>query len=153
MKTWKVEGMLNQGFQGHIEYQILLPKETKGVKILFEFDQREVADQFEAWNQKCVRALEENIVGEENTFESGTQIPYYTKLKSEINLSVYCQGVCLGCFHKDKTCKRIEISDENATEGFQPCVFAGGVMTISLHVYSILNEQTKYQLHVFYEDR
>lgn len=153
MRKWKVEGTLNQGFQGHIEYQILLPKETKSVKMLFEFEPREAKDQFETWNQKCVQALKENIVEEKNTFETGMQMPYYKMLKSEINLSVYYKNVCLGCFHKDHTCKKIEISDENATEGFQPCVFTGGVMTISLHVYSILNDQTKYQLEVFDEDR
>lgn len=149
---WSTNGNLNRGFQGHIRYSVLLPEETKGVEIQFEFDKREVETDFQEWNKKCADALLANMTQADWKSEYA-DLDFYKALKSEINISIYHNGECLGSAHRDKMCKEIKISEERASEGFQPHRFCGGNLEISVHVWNVLNDDTKYKLHVLYESR
>lgn len=151
-QEWSTEGILNKGFQGHIVYSVLLPKKAKGVRITFEFNKRKAESDFEEWNHQCLMALKKNIPEEDKDLaQKYIDAEFYKKLKSELNITIYHNGVCLGSAHKDKTYRVIEISEKKASEGFEPHSFEGGILEISMHVWDVLNNNTSYRLHVVYD--
>ena len=68
--------------------------------------------------------------------------------KTEINLSVFHNGAYVGCSHRNEIEKHIFISPNEASDGFIPWNFRGGILRVVLHVYQILNDHTPYELTI-----
>ena len=146
MEQYEVDffGRVNKGFQGHISYNFVIPKEINHILVSFSFNKRNAEQDIEALHQHCRSTLAQQMPNA--TFTEEELQFFYRMPKSEINVSVFHNGKCLGSCHKDLLKKEISISALEASEGFYPYVFHGGVIEIILHVQNVLNDETDYTL-------
>lgn len=145
-ELYTAAGKLSLGFQGHIAYSFLLPVNVKALDISFEFDKREPLEHLEEWKEQGVKAVLCNIPGLE--MDESMERHFLNMPKSEINVSVFHNGFCLGSAHRNLLLKEIRISPEGSSEGFLPWKPEGGNIRIVLHVLNVLNNDTNYSLTV-----
>ena len=142
---YRVSGKLPKGFLGHIAYTTVLPKELTGLRLVTTFDKREPAQDLDALRAGCLEAVGENAPGAQlpdSLLDAVLRMP-----KAEINMSVFFDGACVGCAHRDSLKKEVYISPERASAGFLNCR-PRGLARIVLHVYNILNDDTEYTLEL-----
>lgn len=142
----KVQGSLPSGFQGHIEYVLLLPKDVDKLHVIFTFEKREAMQNIEELHSDCLKVLKPLFNGKElNEKEKNF---FYSLPKSEINMSIFINSINIGSAHRDQLCKDVWISEQGSSLGFLPCNPNGGNLRIILHVLNVLNDDTPYTLAV-----
>ena len=63
-------------------------------------------------------------------------------------MSLDYQHAVLGTAHRNELVKEVKISRAEASEGFLPTNFCGGLLEITLHCLNIENDGTNYELIV-----
>ncbi|WP_143321840.1 DUF6669 family protein [Clostridium sp. HBUAS56010] len=145
-ELYKTSGQLSAGYQGHISYLFFIPENMKSLDITFEFDKREPTGNLEEIEKKGIQALLQNIPDLEVTQSVKEQL--LKMPKSEINVSVFHNGACLGTAHRNLLLKEIHISPEYSSEGFLQWKTDEGNLRIVLHVLNVLNDNTNFSLVV-----
>ena len=145
MNGYQVSGSLMKGFLGHISYETVLSEENEGIEISFSFGKRLMENVSDEDREAASLAWKKNYGKDASEEEKDRLIGME---KTEINLSVFHNGAYVGCAHRDETERRIWISPLEASAGFTPWSFKGGVLRIVLHCYQILNDDTPYELIV-----
>ena len=132
---YEISGALCKGFQGHIAYTTALPQQLAGLEICVTFDKRE-PEQEPLLRAACAAAIRQNEPGLELT---GQQQSFLSRSpKSEINVSVFLNGQCVGSAHRNQLTERIVLAPDAACEGFVACRPEG-----VLHVLNVLNDDMK----------
>ncbi|WP_143826244.1 DUF6669 family protein [Scatolibacter rhodanostii] len=137
---YKVSSQLEKGFQGHITYTTILPDDLSRLKVTFSFDKLHAEQDIEELQAGCREALMKNLEEETELLECMASAVYHLP-KSEINVSLFLNDVCVGSAHRNQLTKEIWISEEESSLGFNNCRPAG-VFSIVLHVLNILNDDT-----------
>lgn len=145
-ELYKTSGQLSAGYQGHIAYSFFLPKSVEALDISFEFDKREPLKNLEELKKRGMRAVLCNMPDLE--MDESMEQRFLKMPKSEINVSVFHNGACLGSAHRNLLLKEIHISPEGSSEGFLLWRLQGGNLRIVLHVLNVLNDDTNYSLTV-----
>lgn len=135
---------LCKGFQGHIAYTMVLPRQLAGLEICVTFDKREPEHE-QTLRAACAAAVSQNEPGLELTEQQQGFLS--RSLKSEINVSVFLNGQCIGSAHRNQLTKRIVLAPDAACEGFAACR-PEGVLRVVLHVLNVLNDDTNYTVCV-----
>lgn len=132
---YEISGALCKGFQGHIAYTTVLPQQLAGLEICVTFDKRE-PEQEPLLRAACAAAIRQNEPGLELTEQQQSFLS--RSPKSEINVSVFLNGQCVGSAHRNQLTKRIVLAPDAACEGFVACRPEG-----VLHVLNVLNDDMK----------
>ena len=93
----------------------------------------------------CAAAIRQNEPGLELTEQQQSFLS--RSPKSEINVSVFLNGQCVGSAHRNQLTKRIVLAPDAACEGFVACR-PEGVLRVVLHVLNVLNDDTHYTVCV-----
>lgn len=141
-----VTGVLNRGFQGHIRYMLQLPENVRSIRVQLTFDKREPEWDPEQLRKECKEALLTNMPEEMITEEVLDRFVKFPK--GEINMSLAYHHAVLGTAHRNELVKEVWIGAEDASEGFLPTRFQGGLLEITLHCLNIVNDGTNYELIV-----
>ena len=142
----RMTGILNRDFQGHIRYMIQLPECVSKVRVQLTFDKREPEWDPEQLRSECKDALLTNMPEEIITEELLDRFVKFPK--GEINMSIAYHHAVLGTAHRNELVKEVWIGAEDASEGFLPTRFQGGLLEITLHCLNIVNDGTNYELIV-----
>lgn len=142
----RVTGVLNRGFQGHIRYMLQLPENVRSIRVQLTFDKREPEWDPEQLRRECKEALLTNMPEEMITEEVLDRFVKFPK--GEINMSLAYQHAVLGTAHRNELVKEVKICAAEASEGFLPTNFCGGLLEITLHCLNIVNDGTNYELIV-----
>lgn len=145
-ELYKTSGQLSAGYQGHIAYSFFLPQSVEALDISFEFDKREPLKNLEELKKQGIKAVRCNIP--DLVMDESMENRFLKMPKSEINVSVFHNGACLGSAHRNLLLKEIHISSEGSSEGFLLRKLQGGDLKIVLHVLNVLNDDTNYCLTV-----
>ena len=145
MKKYYVSGELMKDFLGTIIYETILPENINELNIRVSFQKREMEQCTEMDKKLCREAWKKNT-GEIPSASVTDRL--IQGQKTEINVSVFHNGACLGCAHRDEVNKEIILSPRYASEGFTIWKPSQGVLRVVLHVYQVLNDHTPYEVEV-----
>ena len=147
-ELYKVEGILNQGFMGHIMYIVNLEHPYKKLSVSLEYDPRlhKCIQNPEALREACKDAVREYVPLEKLSVAMVERLS--NAPKTEINLSIFLCGDYLGGIFREEPAKKITFSPDYILDGANPYAPMPGPFKIILHVVSILNDNTNYKLTV-----
>ena len=145
IKEYQITGDLMKGFLGNISYETVVPENNESVEIRFYFGKRLMEHITESDKTAAAKAWLLNMGKAATEIDKDVLIGME---KTEINLSVFHNGAYVGCSHRNEIEKHIFISPNEASDGFIPWNFRGGILRVVLHVYQILNDHTPYELTI-----
>ena len=140
-------GVLNKGFQGHIEYHFILPEKVERLHIEMGFDKRDFTGSTEELLALCAKAFKGHLPGKELPMpaEQITRLAG-SLIKTEVNYSVFFEDEFLGTAWWDDMVKETVMDGKSAGRGFLPWQPQAGPLRIVLHALSVVNDETAYYL-------
>lgn len=146
---YRVEGMLNRNFVGHISYTVCLEKVYENIKIDFSFDKQKVnkiTDEIKkAMIIDYINDQKDELVDElsEEKFKEGAK-----HMKTEIHISAFLNDRFIGGIHRQLTDRSIYISSKESTNGAICQDNIQGVLKVNVMVFNIIYDNTQYKLNV-----
>ena len=146
-QIYHVDGVLSQGFVGHVSYATVLRKDFESLHIVLSFEKREVEtkEDKEVFSRKCEQTLREQLGYEEVGSEVVQQLT--SRVKTEISLLIFIDDQCIGSANRDLTTKEVTISATASSPGIINCS-PKGILRVVLHVLNVPNDQTNYSLKI-----
>ncbi|MDR1972371.1 MAG: hypothetical protein LBQ46_10685 [Treponema sp.] len=144
--AYETRGQLNSGFQGYIEYRVYCAEEADRLHISLCFDKREYLGERAPFLQSCLEALRETVPDIKPTDQA---LDYLLTIpKTEVNLAVFFNDLCLGSAFRDSKEKNIALSAAASSPGFIPWRPQAGILRVVICALRILNDNTEYILRV-----
>ncbi|MBQ7931268.1 MAG: hypothetical protein IJ334_09685 [Clostridia bacterium] len=149
-ELYHVEGTLNRGFVGQITYMVCLEKPCDKLDIHFTFDKRKRKySQNEATPERIAETIEvcRRDYGLEITEERAREI-ILNDMKTEIHTLATLNDEFIGCIHKQLSDRHMLYDGEFASEGCIPQPKIDGVLKVTVLVFNVIKDNTRYQLTV-----
>ena len=149
-ELYHVEGTLNRGFVGQITYMVCLEKPCDKLDIHFKFDSRKRKySPKEATPERIADTIEvvRRDYGEEITEDRAREI-ILNDMKTEIHTLATLNDEFIGCIHKQLADRHMLYDGEYASEGCIPQQKIDGVLKVTVLVFNVIKDNTRYQLTV-----
>ena len=146
---YKVEGVLNRNFVGHISYIVCLDKVYENIRIDFSFDKQKVNEITDEIKEVMLLDYINDHNGElveelnEERFREGAN-----HMKTEIHISAFLNDRFIGGIHRQLIDRIIYISSKEATNGAICQDDIQGVLKINVMVFNVIYDNTQYKLSV-----
>ena len=149
-QLYHVEGTLNKGFVGQITYMVCLEKPCDKLDIHFSFDSDK-----RTYQPEDVTA--ELIADTTDVFsrEYGVQLPeaecrrmILCDMKTEIHTLATLNDEFIGCIHRQMDDRHMLYDGDTATPGCIPVEKFEGVLKVTVLVFNVIKDNTRYQLTV-----
>ena len=149
-ELYHVEGIVNRGFVGQITYMVCLDKPCDKLDIHFSFDRRKrkFAPR-EATPERIADTIEmlRRDYGEEISEERAYEI-IVKDMKTEIHTLAMLNDEFIGCIHKQLADRHMLYDGEYASEGCIPQKKFEGVLKVTVLVFNVIKDNTRYKLTV-----
>lgn len=141
---YEVSGTLNKGFVGQISYTICLDKDYKEMDIIFSFDKQ----RYKVITEDLKTELIAKCQGKYNVESATDELITSTimGMKTELQIIVTMNDEFIGGVHRQENPKHLYFSDLQATEGCIPQPSINGVIKITVLAFSVILDDTHYQL-------
>jgi len=149
-ELYHVEGTLNRGFVGQITYMVCLEKPCDKLDIHFTFDKRKRKySKNEATPERIAETIEvcRRDYGLEIAEERAREI-ILNDMKTEIHTLATLNDEFIGCIHKQLSDRHMLYDGEFASEGCIPQPKIDGVLKVTVLVFNVIKDNTRYQLTV-----
>ena len=149
-EIYHVEGILNRGFVGQITYTVCLEEPLQKLDIHFSFD----ADKRTFCPDEVTDALIRDTIGTAKTNcgididEQRARNVILYDAKTEIHTLATMNDEFIGCVHKQLTDRHMFYDGEKASEG---CILReqfDGVLKVTVLVFNVIKDGTRYELTV-----
>lgn len=149
-EIYRVEGVLNRGFVGQITYMVCLENPCSKLDIHFSFD-----DEKRIYNPADVtdELIDETIAvcrakyGLTGSRDLAKHV-ILTEMKTEIHTLATLNDRFIGCIHKQLSDRHMLYDGETASEGCIPCEKFEGVLKVTVLVFNVIKDDTRYALTV-----
>ena len=149
-EIYRVEGVLNRGFVGQITYMVCLEKPCDKLDVHFSFDNdkrtylpEDVTDELVA---DTIAVCREKY-GIDGTEEQARHV-ILNDMKTEIHTLATLNDQFIGCIHKQLSDRHMLYDGDFASEGCIPCAKFEGVLKITVLVFNVIKNNTRYTLTV-----
>ena len=145
---YTVGGTLNRGFVGQITYTVCLEEAWDKLDIEFAFDKRryEEADVTDALVAET-RALCLEKYGHADS-DAELRRAILGEMKTEIHTLATLNDDFIGCVHRQLDRRRMTWDGEYATPGCIPQARFDGVLKVTLLVFNVIKDDTRYTFTV-----
>ncbi|NCB92062.1 MAG: hypothetical protein EOM40_05740 [Clostridia bacterium] len=146
---YEVKGTLCKDFIGQIAYTVCLDKTYEELDIEFSFQPQHFSPEDitpELKNQLTEYCKKEYDMEAGSPEELDHAICH--EMKTEIHTLASLNDEFIGCIHRQLTTRHMHFTHEEATEGCLPVDKIGGVLKVTLAVFSVLLDNTEYSLTV-----
>lgn len=150
MKTiYQVEGKLCKDFIGQISYTVCLDQTYGELDIEFSFGPQHFRpeDVTPELKQRLLDYCKKEYGMEEGTPEEWEDVVYHG-MKTEIHTMATLNDTFIGNIHRQQTTRHMHFTATEATEGCIPQPAIEGVLKVTILVFSVLLDDTNYQLTV-----
>ena len=149
-ELYHVEGTLNRGFVGQITYMVCLEKPCDKLDIHFTFNKRKrkftprevTPEQISETIEVCRRNY-----GLEISEERARNI-ILNDMKTEIHTLATLNDEFIGCIHKQLSDRHMLYNGDYASEGCIPQKTINGVLKVTVLVFNVIKDNTRYRLTV-----
>ena len=149
-ELYQVEGVVNRGFVGQITYTVCLEKPLKKLDIHFAFDnakrtfrQEDVTDDLIA---EIIASAKKNN-GIDIDADRARHVIRCDQ-KTEIHTLATLNDQFIGCIHKQLADRHMLYDGETASEGCVPQETIDGVLKVTVLVFNVIKNDTRYRLSV-----
>ena len=149
-ELYHVEGIVNRSFVGQITYMVCLEKPCTKLDIHFTFDGRKRKySRSEATPERIAETIEvvRRDYGEEITEERAKEI-ILNDMKTEIHTLATLNDEFIGCIHKQLSDRHMLYDGDHASDGCIPCEIFEGVLKVTVLVFNVIKDNTRYKLTV-----
>ena len=149
-ELYRVEGTLNRGFVGQITYTVCLEEPLGKLDIHFTFDGDKRKYRPEEVTEELIRDTQETCLRNYDlTVDDGRAREIILgDMKTEIHTLATLNDEFMGCVHKQLTDRHMIWDGENASEGCIPCPVVDGVLKVTVLVFNVIKDGTRYCLTV-----
>lgn len=149
-EIYRVEGALNQGFVGQIAYTVCLEGSHRKLDIEFSFDpDKRVYSESDVTPELIAETMD--VCGREygiaGTEEEARRV-ILGDMKTEIHTLAELNGEFIGCVHKQLTNRHMTYDGDFASEGCIPRDAFEGVLRVTILVFNVIKDDTRYALTV-----
>lgn len=149
-EIYRVEGALNRGFVGQITYMVCLEKPCTRLDIHFRFDDDKrryrPEDVTDALIADTIAVCREKY-GIESSEEQARHV-ILGDMKTEIHTLATLNDQFIGCIHKQLSDRHMLYDGKFASEGCIPCEKIDGVLKVTVLVFNVIKDDTRYTLTV-----
>ncbi|MBQ2726527.1 MAG: hypothetical protein IJF78_12555 [Clostridia bacterium] len=145
---YHVEGILNRGFVGQITYMVCLEKTYSKLDIHFSFDKRTYSE--EEVTPELIREVTETIrenYGLEYSEQRAKDV-ILGEMKTEIHTLATLNDEFIGCIHKQLDDRHMLYDGDTASDGCIPQEKIDGVLKVTVLVFNVIKDNTRYSLTV-----
>lgn len=149
-QLYHVEGILNRGFVGQITYMVCLEKPCDKLDIHFSFDADKRTYAPEDVTPELIADTIETCrknYGIEGSEEQARHV-ILTEMKTEIHTLATLNDEFLGCVHKQLVDRHMLFDGDFASEGCIPQPHFDGVLKVTVLVFNVIKDNTRYTLTV-----
>lgn len=153
-KIYEIGGSLNKGFVGQISYTICLDQDYSNMDLAFTFDPIKQRFQKEEINRQIIQEFTEACNGEygiEKATEAEITDTILGNCKTEIHTIAYMNDVFIGGIHKQLSERHMIYQPGFASEGCIPQPSIHGVIKLTLVVFNVIKNDTKYTVSLSVE--
>lgn len=147
-ELYRVEGILNEGFVGQITYMISLEEVYHKLDIEFTFDKRV----YTGADITPERLAQTRDILEKEYHLTGTDAELrqamLDKMKAEIHTLATLNDEFIGCIHKQLVTRHMHYDYPEASEGCIPRETFDGVLKVTVLVFNVIMDNTRYALTV-----
>ena len=149
-ELYRVEGTLSRGFVGQITYTVCLEEPLGKLDIHFTFDGDKRKYRPEEVTEELIRDTQETCLRNYDlTVDDGRAREIILgDMKTEIHTLATLNDEFMGCVHKQLTDRHMIWDGENASEGCIPCPVVDGVLKVTVLVFNVIKDGTRYCLTV-----
>ena len=149
-ELYHVEGVVNRGFVGQITYTVCLEKPCEKLDIHFSFDAGKRTFRPEDVTPELIRETVESArknCGLELDEKRARDV-ILGDMKTEIHTLATLNDAFIGCIHKQLTDRHMLYDGETASEGCIPQTSFDGVLKVTVLVFNVIKDDTRYRLTV-----
>ena len=152
-ELYHVEGAVDRGFQGQITYMVCLEKPCTKLDVHLTYDFAELRYR----DDKIPKSEIVRVFGSEEKYrrcpeitpeEARKYLIYDIDLKTEIHPLATLNDEFIGCIHKQKPDRHMIFTRSTASHGCIPREVYEGVLKITLLVFNVAKDNTRYTLTV-----
>ena len=149
-ELYRTEGVVNRGFVGQITYTVCLEKPCEKLDIHFAFDNAKRRYQPEDVTDGLIRETVETCranYGLEIDEKRARDI-ILGDMKTEIHTLATLNDEFIGCIHKQLADRHMLDDGDFASEGCIPQKTMDGVLKVTILVFNVIKDGTRYVLDV-----
>jgi len=149
-QLYHVEGTLDRGFVGQITYMVCLEKPCSKLDIHFSFDNDKRTYSPEDVTPELIADTIETCrrnYGIEGT-EAEARRVILNDMKTEIHTLAMLNDEFIGCIHRQMSDRHMLYDGDYATEGCIPVQNFEGVLKVTVLVFNVIKDNTRYKLTV-----
>jgi hypothetical protein len=149
-ELYRVEGTLSRGFVGQITYTVCLEEPLKKLDIHFTFDQDKRKYRPEEVTEELIRDTKAVCLKNYDLIidDNRARDIILGDMKTEIHTLATLNDEFLGCVHKQLTDRHMLYDGEYASEGCVPRKTFDGVLKVTVLVFNVIKDGTRYRLTV-----
>ncbi|MBQ8159771.1 MAG: hypothetical protein IJ083_03385 [Clostridia bacterium] len=147
-QLYHVEGLVNRDFVGQITYTICLERPYRSMDIAFTFDQQRFSR--EDLSEELIADVQRQCLEKYGLTYSReeTERVILGDMKTEIHTLLTLNDTFIGCIHRQLTERHMHYDGEEATEGCIPTPVFEGVLKVTVLVFNVIKDRTRYTLSV-----
>ena len=151
-QLFHAEGILNRDFVGQITYTVCLEKPCRAMDIAMTFDRQHFSE------EDITPEMEESVLLEIRENYGLSPGPCELRrmmlqdMKTEIHLLAMMNDTFIGCIHRQLTERHMHFENGLATEGCLPVDRFEGVLQVTVLVFNVIMDGTRYTLSVSGEE-
>lgn len=150
-ELYRVEGTVNRGFVGQITYTVCLEKPLTKLDIHFAFDASKRTFRPEDVTEELIRdTIESGFCNNGGLVidEKRARDVILGDMKTEIHTLATLNDAFIGCIHKQLSDRHMLYDGETASEGCIPQKEIDGVLKVTVLVFNVIKDGTRYVLTV-----
>ena len=149
-EIYSVEGAVNRGFVGQITYMVCLEEVYDKLDIHFSFDADKRTYSPEDITEQLMNDTRALILRDYGISYSDEELrqSILTKMKTEIHTLATLNEEFIGCVHKQLVDRHMIYDGDYASEGCIPQNKIEGVLKVTVLVFNVLKDNTRYTLTV-----
>ena len=149
-EIYSVDGTVNRGFVGQITYMVCLEKSYEKLDIHFRFDEDKRTYAPEDITEQLMSDTRELILRDYGISYSDEELrqSILTRMKTEIHTLATLNEEFIGCVHKQLVDRHMIYDGDYASDGCIPQSKIEGVLKVTVLVFNVLKDNTRYTLTV-----
>ena len=149
-EIYSVDGTVNRGFVGQITYMVCLEKSYEKLDIHFRFDDDKRTYAPEDITEQLMSDTRELILRDYGISYSDEELrqSILTRMKTEIHTLATLNEEFIGCVHKQLVDRHMLYDGNYASDGCIPQSKIEGVLKVTVLVFNVLKDNTRYTLTV-----
>jgi len=149
-EIYSVDGTVNRGFVGQITYMVCLEKSYDKLDIHFRFDEDKRTYAPEDITEQLMSDTRELILRDYGISYSDEELrqSILTRMKTEIHTLATLNEEFIGCVHKQLVDRHMLYDGNYASDGCIPQSKIEGVLKVTVLVFNVLKDNTRYTLTV-----